>query len=100
MIISETLRAEVEERAGYRCEYCLTIMDSSPTRFEVEHIIPLSKGGLTVLENLALACRGCNLCKYNKTHGTDDLTGHWSGYFIRERMPGKSILHGILAILP
>lgn len=71
----ESLRAQVEKRAAYRCEYCLTIMDSSTERFEVEHIIPISRSGLTVLENLALACRGCNSCKYNKIQGMDELTG-------------------------
>ena len=49
-------------------------MDSSTERFEVEHIIPLSKNGLSILENLTLACRGCNSHKYNKVQGTDELT--------------------------
>ena len=75
MKIPEELRTKVELQAGHKCEYCQTIMDCSPTRFEVEHILPLSKSGLTILINLALACRGCNLFKYNKIFGIDELTG-------------------------
>ncbi|HYO49295.1 MAG TPA: HNH endonuclease, partial [Chloroflexia bacterium] len=41
----------------------------------VEHILPKSKGGRTVLDNLALSCQGCNNHKYNKTESTDPLTG-------------------------
>jgi hypothetical protein len=41
----------------------------------IEHILPRSQQGETVLDNLALACPGCNNHKYNKTHGTDPVTG-------------------------
>ena len=40
-----------------------------------EHIIPKSQGGKTTLENLALACQGCNNHKYNKTEGADPING-------------------------
>ena len=51
---------EVAARAGHRCEYCLAPEVAFNVAFEVEHIRPESKGGLTSLENLALACRSCN----------------------------------------
>jgi 5-methylcytosine-specific restriction endonuclease McrA len=28
--------------------------------FSVEHIVPISQGGNDMLDNLALACQGCN----------------------------------------
>jgi hypothetical protein len=43
--------------------------------FHVEHVIPRSKGGESTLENLALACPGCNLHKADKTTAPDPLTG-------------------------
>ncbi|PYS66694.1 MAG: hypothetical protein DMF74_00250 [Acidobacteria bacterium] len=35
--------------------------------FEVEHVIPISRDGTDGETNLALACRSCNLHKYERT---------------------------------
>lgn len=43
--------------------------------FVVDHITPRSRGGPTELQNLALACPGCNAHKYNKVQVIDPLTG-------------------------
>lgn len=43
--------------------------------FSVEHIIPLSQGGKTALDNLALACQGCNSHKYTRVEAVDPTTG-------------------------
>ena len=72
--VSESIREQVEKRALDCCEYCQTIMGSSTERFEMEHVIPLSKGGQSLLGNLALSCRGCNSFKHNKIEGFDSLT--------------------------
>jgi len=42
--------------------------------FSVEHIIPRVLGGQTELDNLALACQGCNGRKYSKTEGFDPIS--------------------------
>lgn len=39
--------------------------------FSVEHIKPLNRGGATALDNLALACQGCNNHKYTKIEERD-----------------------------
>lgn len=62
-----TLRRVVEQRAKGRCEYCQSPAQYSTQTFALEHIIPRSQGGATVLSNLAFACQGCNNHKYNKT---------------------------------
>jgi hypothetical protein len=43
--------------------------------FHVEHIVPASRGGPTVLDNLAWACPSCNLHKSDRTGGLDPETG-------------------------
>jgi len=43
--------------------------------FSVEHVEPLRRGGATTLDNLALACQGCNNHKYTKTDGRDPVSG-------------------------
>jgi len=58
--IPNTLRQEVIERAKGRCEYCLIHEDDRPERHQVDHVIALKHGGLTTIENLALACAVCN----------------------------------------
>lgn len=75
--ISKHLRAKVEEHAKRRCEYCQTTMAISTQRFEVEHIKPLSSGGKTELNNLALSCRGCNSYKHTQTHALDKISGNY-----------------------
>jgi len=63
----------IAERAQWRCEYCRSPAAFSTQPFEVDHLIPRSKNGLTAPENLALSC-GCNRYKGNGTHG-DPQTG-------------------------
>lgn len=43
------------------CEYCHSIYDLC-----LDHIIPISKGGLNTLSNVTIACRSCNCSKHNK----------------------------------
>jgi HNH endonuclease len=62
--------AEISKRANHRCEYCQApeIVFNFP--FEVEHIIPLSRQGTNIQDNLALSCRSCNLRKGSRICGT------------------------------
>jgi HNH endonuclease len=73
--------------------------------FHIEHIIPRSKGGESTLENLALACPGCNLHKADRTTAADSSTGErlalfhplqqrWSEHF---RFKGHEI-EGLTAV--
>lgn len=52
----------VEYQAG-RCAYCLTDFE----RPEVEHVVPLCRGGSHVIDNVVLACAPCNRRKGRKT---------------------------------
>lgn len=57
---------------GYVCPYCnqqiLSIDDA-----EVDHIIPYSKGGNTVIDNAQLLHRHCNREKNNSEFETNDI---------------------------
>ena len=63
---------QVAARAEKLCEYCRAPEFAFNFTFEVEHIIPLSQGGETTLENLALACRSCNVFKSDYLNGIDE----------------------------
>lgn len=73
--ISETLRAAVRERAGGRCEYCLTHEDDVLIPHEPDHIVAEQHGGQTTAENLAFACFHCNRRKGPNLASVDPTTG-------------------------
>jgi len=52
------LRQLVWQRALSRCEYCQVPADVALLPFQIDHIIAEKHNGLTVAENLALACQG------------------------------------------
>ena len=91
------LRFLVEARANGRCEYCRRYQDLvGESFFEVEHIIPRAHGGQTTPDNLALACRRCNLLKGATLEARDPRTARltrlfnprtdqWEVYFRRSR---------------
>ncbi len=75
------IATEVRRRAGHRCEYCLIPQALFRRRFHIEHIVAKQHGGLTRLDNLALACWQCNLKKGPNLSGIDAETGQITGLF-------------------
>jgi HNH endonuclease len=69
--ITTNEQEQIIDRAQRRCEYCQCPMDYSSQPFVCEHITPIAKGGETSLDNLALACGGCNGYKYTKEDAID-----------------------------
>jgi len=67
-------REDVFKRAEGLCEYCQSQEKYSNSTFEVEHILPISKGGETILKNLAFACSGCNKHKSHRISALDKNT--------------------------
>jgi len=69
------LKRAVIARARGCCEHCRSQASFAMQSFAVEHIIPLHAEGETVLENLALACEGCNAHKHTKIEAIDPVSG-------------------------
>lgn len=59
------LRFDVFARDGFRCMYC-GIGAGDGALLHADHVIPVSKGGKTTMDNLVTACIDCNLGKSNK----------------------------------
>ena len=72
--VSERLRRQVYDRAQGRCEYCLIHEDDGTYAHEPDHVIAEKHGGLTILENLALACFLCNRFKGSDLSSIDPMT--------------------------
>ncbi len=65
-IMNDSIRYNVLKRDNYTCQICgATSKDGA--KLHVDHIIPISKGGKTVMSNLQTLCERCNLGKSNKT---------------------------------
>jgi 5-methylcytosine-specific restriction endonuclease McrA len=58
-------RHRILSRDHYRCQYC----GVRGTAFDLtlDHILPKSRGGRTVAENLVTSCQGCNSRKGDRT---------------------------------
>ncbi len=85
MIWNKTSMAhDLAKRDGWECHYCHKPLISASKRWaidrgmnpynypdepvsaegaEIDHVIPRSKGGTDDIDNLVLACRGCNFLK-------------------------------------
>ncbi len=73
--MKQSLKKAVRERAQFCCEYCFAQILFSSDSFSIEHIIPVVKNGLSVLDNLAFSCQRCNNHKYTATETIDPITG-------------------------
>lgn len=97
--VPDKLRRPVIQRAANHCEYCGLSQEGQEATFHIDHIIPISAGGESVLENLALACVSCSLRKAARETAVDPLSGeevpiyhprqdawddhfHWDGVYL------------------
>jgi hypothetical protein len=61
------LREQIKRRDNYTCQSCdLSTTQEPNLLLEIDHIIPLSKGGITTEKNLQTLCWRCNRSKGNK----------------------------------
>lgn len=63
-LMTKKLRDKVKSRDNYTCQECgVSLSDEPHLLLEVDHIIPLSKGGKTTMKNLQTLCWRCNRTK-------------------------------------
>jgi hypothetical protein len=63
-LMTSTLRGHIKERDNYTCLNCGVSLAAEPhLLLEVDHIMPVSRGGLSVPENLQTLCWKCNRSK-------------------------------------
>lgn len=66
-LMTSRLRTEIKERDHYDCQSCgLGTKDEPNLLLEIDHIMPVSKGGLTSKDNLQTLCWRCNRSKGSK----------------------------------
>lgn len=63
-LMTSKLRQHIKERDGFTCKQCGASVAQEPNLLlEIDHIIPVSKGGLTTEDNLQTLCWRCNRSK-------------------------------------
>lgn len=62
--MTNSLRYEVMNRDGFKCKKCGA--NGGESQLEIDHIVPVSRGGLTEKDNLQTLCFPCNRGKGNK----------------------------------
>ena len=72
--VSKALRELVAVDAGNQCGYCQMPQALMTQRLFMDHLLPSSRGGLTVRDNLWQSCWTCNTFKGNRTHFRDPKT--------------------------
>lgn len=59
--VTPKVRFSVLTRDGFRCTYCGR--SAKETNLEIDHVVPRSGGGKTIMQNLRTACQDCNVGK-------------------------------------
>lgn len=76
--IPRKLRHEVFKRDGYKCCECGATKDE--TSLEIDHIVPVSRGGTNDIDNLQTLCRECNRMKH-----TDEWIGGKTDFEVTQK---------------
>ena len=64
--INNSLRFEIFKRDSFKCVICgKNPANNINIELEIDHIIPITKGGDNSLENLRTVCNKCNIGKFN-----------------------------------
>ncbi len=67
VLMTHKLREQIKKRDHYTCCICGNSIQKEPNLLlEIDHIIPVSKGGKTTEDNLQTLCWKCNRSKSNK----------------------------------
>lgn len=65
MRMTDSLRYDVLRRDNFKCQICgISAQDGAV--LHIDHIIPVSRGGKTTIDNLQTLCERCNMGKSNK----------------------------------
>lgn len=64
-LMTGELRKKIMQRDNYTCQICRKYMPDG-VGLQVDHIVPIAKGGKTVASNLRVICSKCNGSKHDK----------------------------------
>ena len=63
-LMTSRLRQQIKQRDNFTCKHCGVSLEQEPhLLLEIDHIVPISRGGLTEESNLQTLCWRCNRSK-------------------------------------
>ena len=63
-LMTSKLRERIKQRDNFTCQRCgISVIQEPNLLLEIDHIIPISKGGITTEDNLQTLCWRCNRSK-------------------------------------
>lgn len=66
-LMTSRLREQIKRRDNYACKRCgVSVKDEPHLLLEIDHIVPLARGGMTTEDNLQTLCWKCNRSKGSK----------------------------------
>lgn len=66
-LMTAKFREHIKSRDNYTCRQCsVSLAEQSLLLLEVDHVIPISRGGMSTEENLQTLCWRCNRTKSNR----------------------------------
>lgn len=63
--VTRAMRYDVLRRDGFKCVRCGRGREDG-VKLHVDHIVPVSRGGKSTMDNLQTLCEDCNCGKGNK----------------------------------
>lgn len=65
--INNSIKYDVMKRDNFKCNYCgKSPATDSNVELQIDHILPITKGGDNHISNLKTICKDCNIGKYDK----------------------------------
>lgn len=69
--LTQAQKWAVYKRDGFKCHYCGRDAKTTDVVLEIDHVIPIARGGTDDPQNLITGCRECNSAKSSRSLGPD-----------------------------
>lgn len=85
MSLSAKTRFNIFKRDGFKCVYC----KSESETLQIDHKVPISKGGENTIDNLVTSCVECNYGKGSAT--LEEPVSYGQGKYVSVYIPGELV---------